>query len=59
LLVVPGPAVLYIVAQSAEHGRLAAGTLGRWLRARRQMLRYASGSVFVGLGVSAALAKRT
>jgi threonine/homoserine/homoserine lactone efflux protein len=38
---------------------LAAGTLGRWLRARRQMLRYASGSVFVGLGVSAALAKRT
>jgi threonine/homoserine/homoserine lactone efflux protein len=38
---------------------LAAGTLGRWLRARRQMLRYASGSIFVGLGVSAALAKRT
>jgi threonine/homoserine/homoserine lactone efflux protein len=37
---------------------LSAGTLGRWLRARRQMLRYASGSVFVGLGVSAALAKR-
>ena len=38
---------------------LAAGTLGRWLRARWRMLRYASGSVFVGLGVSAALAKRT
>jgi threonine/homoserine/homoserine lactone efflux protein len=38
---------------------LAAGTLARWLRARRRVLRYASGSVFVGLGVSAALAKRT
>jgi threonine/homoserine/homoserine lactone efflux protein len=38
---------------------LAAGTLGRWLRARRQILRYVSGSVFVGLGVSAALARRT
>jgi threonine/homoserine/homoserine lactone efflux protein len=37
---------------------LAAGTLGGWLRARRRALRYASGSVFVGLGVSAALAKR-
>jgi threonine/homoserine/homoserine lactone efflux protein len=37
---------------------LAAGMLGGWLRARRQMLRYVSGSVFVGLGVSAALAKR-
>ena len=38
---------------------LAAGTLGGWLRARRRALRYASGSVFVGLGVSAALAKRS
>ena len=38
---------------------LAAGTLGGWLRARRNALRYASGSVFVGLGVSAALAKRS
>ena len=37
---------------------LTAGTLARWLRARRRLLRYASGSVFVGLGVSAALAKR-
>jgi threonine/homoserine/homoserine lactone efflux protein len=38
---------------------LAAGSLGRWLRTRRRVLRYASGTVFVGLGVSAALAKRT
>jgi threonine/homoserine/homoserine lactone efflux protein len=38
---------------------LAAGTLGGWLRARSRALRYASGSVFVGLGVSAALAKRS
>jgi threonine/homoserine/homoserine lactone efflux protein len=37
---------------------VAAGTLSRWLRARRDLLRYASGSVFVGLGISAALAKR-
>ena len=37
---------------------LAAGSIARWLRARRRVLRYASGSVFVGLGVSAALAKR-
>jgi threonine/homoserine/homoserine lactone efflux protein len=38
---------------------LAAGTVGRQLRERRRLLRYASGGVFVGLGVSAALAKRT
>jgi threonine/homoserine/homoserine lactone efflux protein len=38
---------------------LAAGTLARWLRERRRALRYASGSIFVGLGLSAALAKRT
>jgi threonine/homoserine/homoserine lactone efflux protein len=37
---------------------LAAGSIARWLRERRRVLRYASGSVFVGLGVSAALAKR-
>ena len=37
---------------------LVAGSLARWLKARRRVLRYASGSVFVGLGVSAALAKR-
>jgi threonine/homoserine/homoserine lactone efflux protein len=38
---------------------VTAGTLARWLKQRRQLLRYASGSVFIGLGVSAALAKRT
>ena len=38
---------------------VTAGTLARWLKQRRRFLRYASGSVFVGLGVSAALAKRT
>jgi threonine/homoserine/homoserine lactone efflux protein len=38
---------------------LAAGTLGGWLRARSRALRYASSSAFVGLGVSAALAKRS
>jgi threonine/homoserine/homoserine lactone efflux protein len=38
---------------------VAAGTIGRWLRARRRLLRYGSGGVFVGLGVSTALAKRT
>ena len=38
---------------------VAAGTIGRWLRARRRLLRYGSGGVFVGLGVSVALAKRT
>ena len=38
---------------------LAAGTLGRWLRTHRNLLRYGSGSVFVGLGASAALAKRS
>jgi len=37
---------------------VAAGTLARWLRERRRFLRYASASVFVGLGISAALAKR-
>jgi threonine/homoserine/homoserine lactone efflux protein len=37
---------------------LAAGTIGRWIRERRRALRYASGTIFVGLGVSAALAKR-
>jgi threonine/homoserine/homoserine lactone efflux protein len=37
---------------------LAAGTLGRTLRRRRNAFRYASGTVFVGLGAAAALAKR-
>jgi len=38
---------------------VTAGTLAGWLRARRRAVRYASGSVFVGLGISAALAKRS
>jgi threonine/homoserine/homoserine lactone efflux protein len=38
---------------------LVAGSLARWIRRRRELMRYASGSVFVGLGVSAALAKRS
>jgi threonine/homoserine/homoserine lactone efflux protein len=38
---------------------LAAGTLAAWLGARRRVVKYASGSVFVGLGISAALAKRS
>jgi threonine/homoserine/homoserine lactone efflux protein len=38
---------------------LAAGTVGRWLRERRRLLRCASGGVFVSLGLSAALAKRS
>jgi threonine/homoserine/homoserine lactone efflux protein len=37
---------------------LTAGTFARWLRERRRAMRYASGSIFVGLGVSSALAKR-
>ena len=37
---------------------ITAGTLARWLRERRHLLRYASGTVFVGLGVTSALAKR-
>ena len=37
---------------------LVAGSLARWLKACRRFLRYASGSVFVALGVSSALAKR-
>jgi threonine/homoserine/homoserine lactone efflux protein len=38
---------------------LAAGTVGGWLRRGRRSLRYGSGAVFIGLGVSAALAKRS
>jgi threonine/homoserine/homoserine lactone efflux protein len=37
---------------------VAAGSLARWLRAKRRLVAYASGTVFIGLGVSAALAKR-
>jgi threonine/homoserine/homoserine lactone efflux protein len=38
---------------------LAAGTFAGLLRKRQSLLRYGSGSVFVGLGVSAALARRS
>ena len=38
---------------------LAAGTVGGFLRRRRQAMRYGSGLVFVGLGAAAALAKRS
>jgi threonine/homoserine/homoserine lactone efflux protein len=37
---------------------LAAGTVGGQLRRRRRALRYGSGVVFIGLGATAALAKR-
>jgi threonine/homoserine/homoserine lactone efflux protein len=37
---------------------LAAGTVGGLLRRKRRALRYGSGVVFIGLGVTAALAKR-
>jgi threonine/homoserine/homoserine lactone efflux protein len=38
---------------------LAAGSLAKWLRAKRRLVGHASGTVFIGLGVSAALAKRS
>jgi threonine/homoserine/homoserine lactone efflux protein len=37
---------------------LTAGSLGRWLRRRPAILRYGSGSVYVGLGAVTALSKR-
>jgi threonine/homoserine/homoserine lactone efflux protein len=37
---------------------LAAGTVGALLRRRRRALRYGSGVVFIGLGATAALARR-
>jgi threonine/homoserine/homoserine lactone efflux protein len=38
---------------------LAAGTLGRFVRRRRNVVRYGSGTIFIGLGAVAALARRT
>jgi threonine/homoserine/homoserine lactone efflux protein len=38
---------------------LVAGTLGRALRRRRKAFKYGSGTIFVGLGAAAALAKRS
>ena len=37
---------------------LAAGSVSGWIRRRRRVIRYASGSIFIGLGATAALAKR-
>ena len=37
---------------------LTADTFGRWLRRRPRLLRYGSGSVYVGLGAFTALSKR-
>jgi len=37
---------------------LTAGTFGRWLRRKPGILRYGSGSVYVGLGALTALSKR-
>jgi threonine/homoserine/homoserine lactone efflux protein len=37
---------------------VVAGSLGPWMRRRRRALRYASGTVFVGLGAATAFAKR-
>jgi threonine/homoserine/homoserine lactone efflux protein len=38
---------------------LAAGSAAEILRRRRRALRYGSGLVYIGLGATAALAKRT
>jgi threonine/homoserine/homoserine lactone efflux protein len=38
---------------------LVAGSLGQWLRRRPDVLRFGSGTVFVGLGAATALAKRS
>jgi threonine/homoserine/homoserine lactone efflux protein len=38
---------------------LTAGTLGRWLRRRPGILRWGSGSVYIGLGALTAVTKRT
>jgi threonine/homoserine/homoserine lactone efflux protein len=38
---------------------MAAGTVGGLLRRKRRAMRYGSGVVFIGLGATAALAKRS
>jgi threonine/homoserine/homoserine lactone efflux protein len=38
---------------------LVAGTVGGFLRRRRELLRYGSGMAYIGLGAAAALVKRT
>jgi threonine/homoserine/homoserine lactone efflux protein len=49
--------VLGLVTDSAY--ALVAGSLGAWLRRSRRAFRYASGTVFVGLGAVTAFAKRS
>lgn len=51
----------FVVLGFASDGlyAVAAGSLAKWLRAKRRFVGYASGTVFIGLGVSAALAKRS
>lgn len=49
--------LLGLVTDSAY--ALVAGSLGAWLRRSRRAFRYASGTVFVGLGAVTALAKRS
>jgi threonine/homoserine/homoserine lactone efflux protein len=49
--------LLGLVTDSAY--ALVAGSLGAWMRRSRRMFRYASGTVFVGLGAATALAKRS
>ena len=67
LLLVPGPAVIYVVARSIQQGRRAglasvleiAGTARGVLGRSRRFVpaqRYVTGTVYVGLGVATALA---
>jgi threonine/homoserine/homoserine lactone efflux protein len=49
--------LLGLVTDSAY--ALVAGSLAAWMRRSRRVFRYASGTVFVGLGAATALAKRS
>jgi threonine/homoserine/homoserine lactone efflux protein len=55
LLITPGPAVIYIVARSVSQG-----ALGERLNqaGRRRYGKYITGTVFTGLGVVTALARK-
>jgi threonine/homoserine/homoserine lactone efflux protein len=52
--------VVFVLLGFASDGlyALAAGTVGGFVRARRRAMRYASGSVYIGLGAATALARR-
>lgn len=57
MLVVPGPAVLHVVARSVDQGSLAC-TFGNWLKGNRACLRAqrdVTGGVFIALGVATAV----